>query len=228
MNTENLSTLKIHKLSKTQYERELAAGRIDENAIYLTPDEAIDLSGYATIDHSHTASDITSGTFLPDILPIVPVTKGGTGATDAATARDNLGVTKLYASMVPYGTSISANANLNTATYLKVGNYYCGSDSTADSVQNCPTDGRAFMMQVYSPLSTAIDNETTDTWVYRIRKIITYKGQEYVQYVSSGGTAGDFTYGKWSHNLTSILTSAEYGDSLPSAGTAGRIFFKKV
>jgi hypothetical protein len=37
--TENLSTLKIHKLTKAQYERELTAGRIDENALYLTPDE---------------------------------------------------------------------------------------------------------------------------------------------------------------------------------------------
>ena len=40
MITENLSTLKIHKLTKAQYERELAAGRIDPNALYLTPDEA--------------------------------------------------------------------------------------------------------------------------------------------------------------------------------------------
>ena len=41
MLTENLSTLKIHKLTQAQYERELAAGRIDENALYLTPDEEI-------------------------------------------------------------------------------------------------------------------------------------------------------------------------------------------
>jgi hypothetical protein len=46
--TENLSTLTIHKLTKAQYDRELAAGRIDENALYLTPDEGVDLSGYAT------------------------------------------------------------------------------------------------------------------------------------------------------------------------------------
>ena len=39
MITENLSTLKIHKLTKEQYERELYAGRIDPNALYLTPDE---------------------------------------------------------------------------------------------------------------------------------------------------------------------------------------------
>lgn len=39
MQTENISTLKIHKLTQTQYDRALAAGNIDENALYLTPDE---------------------------------------------------------------------------------------------------------------------------------------------------------------------------------------------
>lgn len=48
MITENLSTLKIHKLTQEQYERELAAGTLDANALYLTPEEEIDLSGYAT------------------------------------------------------------------------------------------------------------------------------------------------------------------------------------
>jgi hypothetical protein len=43
MRVTDLSTLKIHKLSQAQYERELAAGNIDENALYLTPDEDIDL-----------------------------------------------------------------------------------------------------------------------------------------------------------------------------------------
>lgn len=47
MITENISTLKIHKLTQAQYDRELEAGNIDENALYLTPDEAIDLSLYA-------------------------------------------------------------------------------------------------------------------------------------------------------------------------------------
>lgn len=39
MRTENLSTLKIHKLTRAQYDRELEAGRIDATALYLTPDE---------------------------------------------------------------------------------------------------------------------------------------------------------------------------------------------
>lgn len=58
MTTENLSTLKIHKLSQAQYERELEAGRIDESALYLTPDEDIDLSNYATKDELSKKADI--------------------------------------------------------------------------------------------------------------------------------------------------------------------------
>lgn len=42
MNTENLSTLKIHKLTQAQYDRELEAGRIDSNAFYLTPETQVD------------------------------------------------------------------------------------------------------------------------------------------------------------------------------------------
>lgn len=39
MITENLSTFKIHKLTQAQYDRELEAGRIDENALYITHEE---------------------------------------------------------------------------------------------------------------------------------------------------------------------------------------------
>ena len=38
MNTENLSTLKINKLTQEQYDREYVAGNIDGTALYLTPD----------------------------------------------------------------------------------------------------------------------------------------------------------------------------------------------
>ena len=38
MITENVSTLKINKLTQEQYDRELKAGNIDETAFYLTPD----------------------------------------------------------------------------------------------------------------------------------------------------------------------------------------------
>lgn len=54
MITENLSTLKIHRLTQEQYDRELASGNIDESAFYLTPEESIDLSGYATKEDIET------------------------------------------------------------------------------------------------------------------------------------------------------------------------------
>jgi hypothetical protein len=69
---------------------------------------------------------------------------------------------RVYTTLVPYGTVIPANADLNTTTYLKVGNYYCSADVTVATLSNRPTDS-AFMMQVYSPLATTIDNETTST-----------------------------------------------------------------
>lgn len=40
MTTQNVSTLKIHKLTQEQYDRELAAGNIDPLALYLTPEDA--------------------------------------------------------------------------------------------------------------------------------------------------------------------------------------------
>lgn len=57
MLTENVSTLKIHKLTQEQYDRELAAGNIDDNALYLTPDEEIDLTPYATKDDLSKKAD---------------------------------------------------------------------------------------------------------------------------------------------------------------------------
>lgn len=54
MDTKNLSTLKIHKLTKAQYDRELAAGRIDTDALYITPSEEDDFSSVVLI----TVNDI--------------------------------------------------------------------------------------------------------------------------------------------------------------------------
>ena len=72
MLTENLSTLKIHKLTQTQYNRELELGNIDENALYLTPDEEIDLSAYAPSGYG-----LGTHAVLVDYRDIDTLTKNG-------------------------------------------------------------------------------------------------------------------------------------------------------
>ena len=103
---------------------------------------------------------------------------------------------RLYRMLVPEGTEITANKNLNTIEFLKVDKYYCPGNAIVSTLTNCPT-GDAFMMEVLSPLSTTIDNETTGQWVYRTRLITTCTGELYIQTASSGSTPGSFTYGSW-------------------------------
>lgn len=43
MITENISTLKMHKLTQEQYNRERYAGNLQDNEIYLTPIEELDV-----------------------------------------------------------------------------------------------------------------------------------------------------------------------------------------
>lgn len=78
MLTENLSTLKIHKLTQKQYDRELAAGRLDEAALYLTPDEPLANTEYVTIlpetTLTFTEADVESGITLPEKLALKPNT----------------------------------------------------------------------------------------------------------------------------------------------------------
>lgn len=117
-------------------------------------------------------------------------------------------------SLVPSGEQIpnkENNLDLNSIDYIKVGLYYCGADVTVQTLSNRPTD-RAFMLEVYSPLSPATDNETTSQWVYRIRKLMTYTGDQYIQSVSSGNTVGEFTYGAWIKiaNTNDIPSSADF------------------
>ena len=105
--------------------------------------------------------------------------------------------TRIIRTLIPVGTSIPASANLNTIAYLKVGNYYCSQTANAKTVTNCPVEV-AFSMEVFNPLSEALDDETTAQYTYRIRKITAYNtGVQYIQYCNTSGTAGTWTYGSW-------------------------------
>ena len=85
--------------------------------------------------HNHAASNITSGTLSSDRLPTVPIAKGGTGATTAAGALTNLGLTAT-ATELNYMDGVTSNvqtqfdtinSSLNDVTN-KLGGNYLGAD----------------------------------------------------------------------------------------------------
>lgn len=80
MKTTNLSTLTIHKLTQAQYDREVANGTIDENALYLTPDEEVDLSNYMT-----KKNPVGSGSFSLNRAGVIGEYSTATGAACYAT-----------------------------------------------------------------------------------------------------------------------------------------------
>lgn len=146
---------------------------------------------------------------------------GNISATSFTEGGYNL--TRRYGTLAPFGTRIQASetnkTDLNQIAYLKVGNYYCSGNAEAKWLQNSPTQ-YAFMMQVLSPLSQTYDNETTGTWIYRLRKIQVYRGEEYVQQVYSDGTAGNFTYGPWKQTART--------EDIPTGLPLGSIFAATV
>ena len=131
---------------------------------------------------------------------------------------------RINTTLVPYGTVIATNTDLNTTALLKVGNYYNSKNAEVSTLINCPTTF-SFMMQVYSPLSTSLDDEASKTWVYRLRKIIDHKGNEWYQDVYSGATVNSFTYSDWKKivkdiDITVNNPTLAYG-STSTLGTIG-------
>ena len=65
--TQSLNTLNIHKLTQAQYEILLRNGKIDENAIYMTPNEAFDKSQFATVEQVNAKADKEHKHIIDDV-----------------------------------------------------------------------------------------------------------------------------------------------------------------
>lgn len=92
-------------------------------------------------------------------------------------------------------TVISSNADLNTVTYLKIGQYYCSNNANAGTLINSPTN-YAFKMFVNNPSGDGYDNES-QAWICRVRILIDVVGEIWIQKITSESTAGSFIYGSW-------------------------------
>ena len=117
MITENVSTLKIHKLTQEQYDTALAAGSLDENAIYLTPNSTGSLADEVTIgindegslyvkdgsidvDKIEDVQALRNEMGLGDTLGVLPIENGGTGISSGT----------LDTSLLPLATTDSIGA----------------------------------------------------------------------------------------------------------------------
>lgn len=90
------------------------------------------LNGKAAASHTHSASDINSGTLNANRLPTVPISKGGTGQTDALAAITALG----GLSAGDLGTPIASGDDIDS--YLTPGTYWSEGGTISASLQGTP------------------------------------------------------------------------------------------
>lgn len=198
---------------------------------------------FAAAKHSHAASDIASGTLAVDRLPTIPLSKGGTGATSAETARTALGVQN-----PPTAPVVLSNQNLNSYnTEEQCGYYYSPGDNT---VSNKPSGVAYFgmwMMHTASGVFTQIlydnsgkiwtrsystANSSWSTWTALVRTTDTIAkatsatqdsaGQTinttYVKSVTASGRTVTVTKG---NGTTSTFTTQDTTYSAATQSTAG-------
>ena len=163
----------VRMYASSAHDGPLSSIVITPYSIEIDADTDLMLSGNTTI---------SGNLYLPDTVYV--------GSND-------IDINRIYPAFTPRGTSIAENSDLNTMNFIKIGNYYSASDANTKTLANYPAGTVAFMMQVYAPLVNSYDDETKYSYRYRIRKIMTRTGDEYVQSVYSGATAGTFTYGDW-------------------------------
>ena len=142
----------------------------------------------------------------------LPITDNMGHLTDVQSMQYTLPTDRFFGTIAAAGTALtssdSAPLDLNTVTYLKVGNYYCSNDTQVKTMKNCPSTS-AFKLEVISPVNPTVDNETTKTYQYRIRRLINRSGAEYISVCSSGATAGTWTYGAWNKVIRSNHLAAK-------------------
>lgn len=122
MITENLSTLQIHKLSQEQYNREFEAGRLNEQAIYLTPEEEIDLSKYLPCYTSLSDLGLTAPTTTEQVCSAMPVNSMlimGASQTNITDLPESFGTLKIVRAAWNYCTASFSQSNSTTVILYK-------------------------------------------------------------------------------------------------------------
>lgn len=189
----------------------------------------------------------TEGKISEDRLPTIPINKGGTGATTAEDARENLGTNNaenitagtLNSSRLPTvpvskggtGATTAAAAREALQVPLAIIPEQTNIDNIIETGLYSPraqtTDGFPFGEYSYGLLfvNHGPPNSTTDTLA---QIYITHMGGVRMYFREGEYQAPATKWNEWLQVLSSPLPSTFYGTSLPAAGTPGRIFFLKA
>ena len=139
--SEVLPTLKIHKLTQEEYDQKLTDGTLDENALYLTPDEEIDLSPYATVEQLDTKADVEHihedvNTSLANLNTLVGDTKVSDQISEAIKNKSDVDHTHTAAEIGAdvSGSAASALSDAKSYTDTKISELINGAPTTLDTI----------------------------------------------------------------------------------------------
>ena len=133
---ENLTTLKINQLTQAQYEAALAAGTVNENELYATPDNnELDTTTFLRV------SDVGSAV---DTNPIDADTLGGKSASEFLQSSDIVDNLTSTATTKPLSanqgkalkTAVDAKAPLASPTFTGSATVAAGTDYTTAKLRN--------------------------------------------------------------------------------------------
>lgn len=126
---ENLTTLKINQLTQAQYEAALAAGTVNENELYATPDDnELDTTTFLRV------SDVGSAV---DTNPINADTLGGKAASEFLTTADKTELNNsINTNKTELNNSISTKAPLASPAFTGSATVAAGTDYTTAKLRN--------------------------------------------------------------------------------------------
>lgn len=156
----------------------------------VTSNVQTQLDGKAASSHNHSASNIASGTLSSDRLPTVPISKGGTGATTAAGALTNLGITATAAEL-NYVDGVTSNiqTQLNSKASSSHGTHvtYSTTVPKANGTASAGTASTVSRSDHVHPLQTTVSgNAGTATTISKRVKITSSQSANAGKYIKFG------------------------------------------
>lgn len=158
------------------------------------------LDDKAPTSHQHNAEDI---------LTVIPVEFGGTGAQTAAEALSNLGGISKTKYVGATGESLDS--------YINTGIYFFGNSTNPT---NAPVSGNGWLIVLSSTGVDGVLVYAKQIWL----RAGTPGFNDMGMWVRTKGNATS-TWGPWFTAMTNVLTSEVYGDSLPENPVTGQLFF---